>query len=262
MKKGAPFRWDGSCQKAYDNIKSYLLSPPALRAPVPSKPLLLYIAAQECSLGALHAQENSEGREKALYYRSHMLVGIELNYSPIKKMCLALMFPVQKLRNYMQAHIMYLISKANTIKYILSRPVLHGLLAKWALILEQYDLIYVSQKTTEGQALTDYLVNHPIPEDWELTDDLQGEEIFFVDVLPSYKMFFDDATQPDGAGAGVMLVSLETYILPYSFILVNLLSNNVAEYQALILGLQIAIGMGIKDLHVYGDSQLVIYRLL
>ena len=59
-----------------------------------------------------------------------------------------------------------------------------------------------------------------------------------------------------------MLVFPEKYILPYSFILINLCSNNVAEYQALILGLQMITGMGIKDLDVYGDRQLVINWLL
>jgi len=38
--------------------------------------------------------------------------------------------------------------------------------------------------------------------------------------------------------------------------------NNVAEYQALILGLQMAMAMGIKDLDVYGDSQLILNQLL
>ena len=57
-----------------------------------------------------------------------------------------------------------------------------------------------------------------------------------------------------------MLVSPKKNILPYSFVLINLSSNNLAEYQVLILGLQMAIGMGIKDLDVYGDS-LVINQL-
>jgi len=36
----------------------------------------------------------------------------------------------------------------------------------------------------------------------------------------------------------------------------------VAEYQALNLGLQMALGMGIKDLNICGDSQLVVNQLL
>jgi len=50
-------------------------------------------------------------------------------------------------------------------------------------------------------------------------------------------MFLDGVAQQDGAGAGIVLVSPEKHILPFSFILVNPCSNNVAKYQALILGL-------------------------
>ena len=55
---------------------------------------MLYIAAQEKSLGALMAQENKEGKERALYYLSQTLNDDELNYSPIEKMCLALFFEI------------------------------------------------------------------------------------------------------------------------------------------------------------------------
>ena len=91
-------------------------------------------------------------------------------------------------------------------------------------------------------------------DDWELNDDVPREEVFFIDVLLAWEMFFEGAMRRDGAGAEVVLVSLERHILSYSFILVDLCSNNVAEYQALILGLQMAIGMRIRDLDVYDDS--------
>jgi len=71
-------------------------------------------------------------------------------------------------------------------------------------------------------------------------------------------MFFDGVARQDSVGVGVVFVSPKKHILPYSFILVNLCSNNVAKYQVLILGLQMAIGMEIKDFNVCGDSQLVI----
>jgi len=57
-------------------------------------------------------------------------------------------------------------------------------------------------------------------------------------------MFFNGAAWRDSVRAGVVLVSPEKHILPYSFVLVNLWSNNVTEYQALILGPQMATGMG------------------
>ena len=70
MKKDVHFEWDGACSNAFERIKRYLPNPPVLEAPIPGKPLMLYIAAQEKSLGALMAQENEKGKEKALYYLS------------------------------------------------------------------------------------------------------------------------------------------------------------------------------------------------
>uniref|UniRef100_A0A803L7Q4 Uncharacterized protein n=1 Tax=Chenopodium quinoa TaxID=63459 RepID=A0A803L7Q4_CHEQI len=75
-------------------------------------------------------------------------------------------------------------------------------------------------------------------------------------------MYFDGAARHDGARAGVVFASPERHVLPYSFVLTQLCSNNMDEYQALILGLQLAIEMGIQDLDVHGDSQLVISQIL
>jgi len=91
----------------------------------------------------------------------------------------------------MQAHTVRVIFKADPIKYILSRPVLSGRLAKWTVILEQYDLVYIPRKAIKGQVLADFLADHPIPDEWEINDDLLGEEVFVIDILPSWEMYFD-----------------------------------------------------------------------
>ncbi|KAL0406166.1 UNVERIFIED_CONTAM: hypothetical protein Slati_3930500 [Sesamum latifolium] len=75
-------------------------------------------------------------------------------------------------------------------------------------------------------------------------------------------MFFDGTARSDGAGAGVVFVSPEKQVLTYSFVLGGLCSNNVAEYQALIISLHMALGMGIIDMEVYSDSKLIINQLL
>ncbi|XP_074299717.1 uncharacterized protein LOC141630871 [Silene latifolia] len=246
MKKDAPFQWDEKRKNAFDSIKKYLASAPVLGAPIPGRPLVLYIAAQERSLGAMYAQEIEDRKERALYYLGHTLVGAELNYAPIEKICLALVFAIQKLRHYMQAHTIHVVSKADPIKYILSRPVLSRRLAKWEMLLKQYDLVFVPQKTVKGQAI----------------DDLPGEEIFYVDVLPPWQMYFDGAARKDGAGAGVVFVTPPNHLMPYSFTLAQLCSNNMAEYQALILVLQMAIEIGVRDMDIYGDSKLVVNQVL
>ena len=122
--------WDEACQNAFDSIKKYLLIPSVLGVPISGKPLILYIATQEKSLRALLAQEEKKGKERALYYLSRTLIGVEVNYSLIGKMCLALFFVIDKLRHYMQAFMIHPVAKADHIKYVLSRPIISEYLAK------------------------------------------------------------------------------------------------------------------------------------
>ncbi|XP_070008233.1 uncharacterized protein [Nicotiana sylvestris] len=165
MKKGVPFKWDQACSNAFESIKTNLMKPPVLAAHIPGKPLILYIAAQERSVGALLAQENSEGKENSLYYLSRMMIPNELNYSPIEMLCLALVFSIQKLKHYFQAHVVRFVSKANPIKFVMSKPVLSDLLLRWYLQFQQFEILYIPQKAVKGQALADFLANHLVPDD-------------------------------------------------------------------------------------------------
>ncbi|GAA0183011.1 hypothetical protein LIER_30502 [Lithospermum erythrorhizon] len=218
-----------------------------LAAPLQEKPLILYVVAQERSVGALLAQENEEGKENALYYLRRMMTPNELKYAPIEKLCLALIFAIQKLKHYFQAHIVRLISKANPIKYVMSKPVLSDRLARWYLQIQEFEIIYVPQKAVKGQVLADFLADHPIPAEWELSDELPDEDVMMIKILPPWKMFFDCAACREGTGAGVIFITHEQDVLPYSFSLSNKCSNNVAEYQALMLGLQIAVEMRLVE---------------
>ncbi|TYK22328.1 gypsy-like retrotransposase [Cucumis melo var. makuwa] len=87
-----------------------------IKSSVPGKPLILYIAAQKRSLGTLLVNKEEKEKERALYYISRILVGVEVNYSPIEKMCLSLFFAIDKLRHYMQAFTIHLVAKADPIK--------------------------------------------------------------------------------------------------------------------------------------------------
>ena len=58
--------------------------------------------------------------------------------------------------------------------------------------------------------------NHLISTAWEILDDLPDREIFYIDIFPSWMMFFDGSTHYDAKGAGVVFVSPQRHILPYS----------------------------------------------
>lgn len=107
--------------------------------------MLLYIIALDESLRALLAQNNEEGKKHALYYFSRTMAGAELNYSPIEKICLALIFALQKLWHYLLTTTMNLISRANPLKYIMSHPSMQGCLTKWTVLISKFDIHYIPQ---------------------------------------------------------------------------------------------------------------------
>ena len=73
-----------------------------------------------------------------------------------------------------------------------------------------------------------------------------------------WDMFFDGACSKQAAGAGVVLMSPTQEFIHLSFKLTFQVTNNIAEYEALILGLNTAKEMGIKGLKVFGDTDHII----
>ncbi|XP_070036920.1 uncharacterized protein [Nicotiana tomentosiformis] len=214
------------------------MKPPVLASPIPGESLILYISAQERYVGALLAQENSEGKENSLYSLSKMMTTNELNYPPIKTLCMTLVFSIQKLKHYFQDHVVHFVSRENPIKFkVMSKPVLSDRLS------------------IKGQVLADFLADHHVPDDWELTNELTDEDTMVIEVQSPWRMYFDGATYRGGADAGIVFVISQGEVLPYSFTLTQLCSKNVAEYQALILGLEMTVQMKKLQLQVLGDSQ-------
>ena len=70
-------------------------------------------------------------------------------------------------------------------------------------------------------------------------------------------MYFDGSVMKTGAGAGLLFVSPFRDHMRYMVRLHFPASNNMAEYEALLSGLRIAIELGIKRLDIRGESQLI-----
>jgi ribonuclease HI len=75
-------------------------------------------------------------------------------------------------------------------------------------------------------------------------------------------MYFDESLMKMGAGAGLFFTSPLRLHMRYVIRLHFPTSNNVAEYEALVTGLRIAIKLGVWHLDIRGDSQLVIDQVM
>ncbi|XP_055801332.1 uncharacterized protein LOC129870542 [Solanum dulcamara] len=123
------------------------------------------------------------------------------------------------------------------------------------------------QKAIKGQELADHLAENPVDKEYEpLKTYFPDEEVLFVgeDILEEYhgwRMFFDGAANSKGVSAGAVLVSEsgQHYLVLAKFKF--LCTNNMAEYEACILGLRMAVDMNIQELLVIGDSDLLIHQV-
>jgi ribonuclease HI len=77
-----------------------------------------------------------------------------------------------------------------------------------------------------------------------------------------WNLYFDGSVMKTGAGAGLLFVSPLGEHMRYAMHLHFPASNNMAQYEAVLCGLKIAIETGIKRLDVRGDSQLVIDHVM
>jgi hypothetical protein len=246
--------WGQEQQQAFKAIKEYLATPPVLTPPKQGKPLKLYISATQESIGSLLAQDNSEGQEQAVFYLSRIFSECECKYSIIEKLYLALYFSAFKLRHYMLAYVICVIAQTDVVKYMLSRPILSGKLGKWSLSLVEFNLVYVPQKAVIGQALADFLADHPC------TDVTDFNESLVLEVTP-WKLFFDGSKSEQGAGIGVVLESPMGIKTQMALRLDQQCSHNQAEYEALIFGLELLLEMKIFNVQIHGDSQLVVRQI-
>jgi ribonuclease HI len=71
-------------------------------------------------------------------------------------------------------------------------------------------------------------------------------------------LFFDGSACTEGQGVGVVLISPRGVVFEISTHLEYFCTNNQAEYEAILIGPQILISMGVKHVEAFGDSLLVV----
>jgi ribonuclease HI len=130
---------------------------------------------------------------------------------------------------------------------IIRNPDAAGRIAKWSVELMGETLAYAPRKAIKSQILADFVAK------WTHTQ-LPPPQIR----AECWTLYFDGSVMKTEAGAGLLFVSPLGEHMRYAMRLHFLASNNMAEYEALLCGLKIAIETGIKRLDVRGDSQLVI----
>ena len=245
------FQWDAKCEEAFTALKTYLSSPPILVSPVEGELLTLYLAVSDFSTSAVLVRDK-EQVQHPVYYCSRALRGAEERYPRMEKLILALVTAAWKLRPYFQAHTIE-VPIEYPMKQVLHKPEVSGRLMKWAIELSEFDIRYKPKTAIKGQVLADFVM--------EFTPIELAQTTHEKDDLPIWKLSVDGAPNAQGSGAGLILTSPEGIDIEYALRFGFHASNNEAEYEAVIAGLNLAHSLEVDQLEVYSDSQLVVRQI-
>jgi ribonuclease HI len=152
----------------------------------------------------------------------------------------------RKLRHYFQANHL-IVPSSQPLKDIMRNKEATGRIGKWAAELNDFSIDYVYRSSIQSQALVDFIV------DWTLG--AQEEEA--NKDTEAWTVFCDDSWGTFGAGAAAVLVASSKVRTWYVARLDFSCTNNIAEYEALLLGLRKLKAMGIRRAVLKTDSQVI-----
>ena len=107
LKKLRGFWWNKECEKAFQDLKEYLMQAPMLTAPEPRKDLSMYLLVSNHAISAMLLRDQEV--QQPMSYISKTLVDVETRYLPLEKLVLALVHATRKLSYYFQAHTVYVL---------------------------------------------------------------------------------------------------------------------------------------------------------
>jgi ribonuclease HI len=210
----------------------------------------LYVAAQSRAIGAVLAQEEN-GKGSMVAYVSHHLGDADTRYACVEKLCLSLYYAYSKFRHYLLSSTCMVACHHDLVKHLLHKPILSGRMGKWAYSLVEYDLVHESLRAMKGQVVADFIVDH-------MVDEAEGECLVET---RDWEVFFDGSVCSRGNGVGCVIISPNGVVVELSVKLEFKCTNNQAEYEALLFGLEHLRDMGVQSVKAFGDSQLVIQQI-
>jgi ribonuclease HI len=223
--------------------------------PQGGEPLYLYVAATiEVVSAVILVERTEEGHallvQRPVYYISEVLSKTKARYPQIQKLLYTVVLTRRKLRHYFEAHPVTVVSSF-PLGEIIHNPDAVGRIAKWSVELMGETLAYTPRKAIKSQILANFVAK------W--TDTQLPPPLIQVEC---WTLYFDGLVMKMGAGAGLLFISHIEEHMRYVVHLHFPASNYMAEYEALLCGLRIAIETDIKRLDVRGDSQLVIDQVM
>ena len=224
-------------------MKKYISSPPLLSPSMPGEELYLYIAVSQVAVSAALVRDEG-GSQRPVYFISRAFRVAEERYPRMEKLAFALITATRKLKPYFQAHTIEVLTD-QPLKRAMSSPEAAGRMALWAIKLSEFDVQYRPRTAVKGQIVVDFIAEYTQPEDKRV----EGQKLWSIHT--------DESSNQRTGGAGVVIQTPEGDKIECMIRLDFPTTNNEAEYEALVAGLDLAMAAGAENMIIHCDSQVI-----
>ena len=136
------------------------------------------------TVGMVLVQEDEELHEHVIYYLSWNLIDAEIHYSHVEKLALATVHAVQRLKHYILIRHTLVVAHVNPFQFIIIRRMIGGEYNKWIVILQEFDLEFISTKSKKLLIFAELIYDFPSVEEEEVYEDtFVDEHIFPISTL-------------------------------------------------------------------------------
>ncbi|KAG5565479.1 hypothetical protein RHGRI_001387 [Rhododendron griersonianum] len=157
----------------------------------------------------------------------------------------------RRLQPYFRAHSIKVLTD-QPLRRILHCPETSSRLIQWSIELGEFDIEYKPRIAIKAQVLADFLAEYTYPNPKELPKEEPKPWVLQV----------DGSTTREASGASLILTSPRGQHLSYTLRFEFKATNNEAEYEALVVGLELAKAVGANHVLAKSDSQLVVGQVL
>lgn len=135
---------------------------------------------EESTISMVLVQEDDALIDHVIYYLSRGLVGLELHYSPIEKLALVAVHVVQRLRHYILLRKTFILVAVNPFQFVLSRRVIGGKYNRWIVILQEFNMEFLSTKSKKSLVFMELILELPCKEAIVYEENFPDEHLFLI----------------------------------------------------------------------------------
>ena len=150
------FIWNEAGERNFALLKKKLTTFPVVHIPDLSKKFIVTTDASDIAMGAVLMQE-IDGHKRVIEYASKTLDKAQRNYSTIEKEANSIIFALKKWQVYLEGKPFSIESDHKPLTWLVSKKDCTGKLARWALLLQEFDIEEIRHIKGEENVVADAL---------------------------------------------------------------------------------------------------------